>query len=210
MLRRKVVLTVLFAVLLMVAQNVEASSEEKCSPETHGQQTGTLLYAKDGDSLMVNVNGEAMHIRLIGMDCPEKGQEWGDKAEQFTRKFCAGAKLTLQYDRQRTDRFGRILAYVWTAKGMLNKKLVEHGLAVTMPIRPNLRYSRQLKQLEQKARAAQIGFWGQGGLSMPPWKWRKKHPGNHSQSNKKGRSDRSGLDPQSCNRDQPNISGHVI
>src|SRR4051812_12816553 len=68
----------------------------------------------DGDTLLLE-NGA--RIRIIGADAPETVkpehpvEPWGTEASAFTHKFCAGGVVRLQMDKERTDKFGRFLAY---------------------------------------------------------------------------------------------------
>ena len=72
---------------------------------------------------------------LMGVDTPETVKEdtpvqpWGPEATQFTREFVGdgNSDVRLQFDRERTDRFGRYLAYVWVGDRMLNEELLRRA-----------------------------------------------------------------------------------
>jgi len=130
----------------------------------------------DGDSLRVEHRGDAVEIRLIGVDAPEHGQEYGRKAKEFALGFCYRKTLRLEFDKERRDRYGRTLAYVYADGRMLNEELVRAGLAVPIRIRPNTRYYARFKKAEKEAREKKRGFWIKGGLTMSPGRWRKTHP----------------------------------
>jgi len=46
--------------------------------------TGKVVGVKDGDSIIVLHDGRGEEIRLNGVDCPEKGQAFGNRAKQAT------------------------------------------------------------------------------------------------------------------------------
>ncbi|WP_338668709.1 thermonuclease family protein [Pseudodesulfovibrio methanolicus] len=135
-----------------------------------------FLRALDGDSLRVDHAGEVLEVRLIGVDAPEYRQEYSRKARDFSRRFCRGKTLRLEFDRERRDRYGRTLAYVYADGRMLNEELVRAGLAVPLRIKPNTRYCDRIKQAEEEARREKRGFWIKGGLDMTPGRWRRTHP----------------------------------
>ena len=70
----------------------------------------------DGDTIVIAPDRV---VRLIGVDTPETVkpehpvEPFGPEAAAFTRQFLAGGTARLSFDRERVDRFGRFLAYVW-------------------------------------------------------------------------------------------------
>lgn len=120
----------------------------------------------DGDTLLLS-NG--CRVRLIGADTPETVkpehpvEPWGPEATQFTREFVDRGEVRLQLDRQRTDKYDRVLAYVWVGKRMLNEELIRAGLARA---EAQYHYSAAMKDrflaAEMEARAARRGIWSKG------------------------------------------------
>ncbi|HKI80565.1 MAG TPA: thermonuclease family protein [Pseudodesulfovibrio sp.] len=134
-----------------------------------------FLRALDGDSLRVVTRGEVLEIRLIGVDAPEYRQEYSRKAKDFSQRFCQGGALRLEFDKDRHDRYGRTLAYVFADGRMLNEDLVRAGLAVPIRVKPNTRHYNRFKEAEKEARRERRGFWIKGGLDMTPGQWRRTH-----------------------------------
>jgi micrococcal nuclease len=120
-------------------------------------------YVYDGDTLLLTTG---QRVRLIGVDTPETVQRdhpvepFGPEATQFTRAFVAGGEVRLEFDRERLDRYGRSLAYVWIGDRMLNEELVRAGLA---RFEPQYHYSETMKRrfrvAEENAKLAQRGMW---------------------------------------------------
>src|SRR5262245_64178349 len=100
----------------------------------------------DGDTIIVEPEAT---IRLIGVDTPETVkpehpvEPWGPEATEFTREFLAGGAARLSFDRERVDRFGRFLAYVWVDDRLLNEELLREGLA---RYEPRFHYSESFKR----------------------------------------------------------------
>jgi micrococcal nuclease len=92
-------------------------------------------------------------------------EPWGPQASEFTRQFVAGGPVRLEFDRERLDRYGRFLAYVWVGGRMLNEELLRAGLA---RMEPQYRYARTVKErfrrAEEEAKAAGRGIWS----GLPP------------------------------------------
>ena len=141
---------------------------------THAENV-QFLNLIDGDSILVVYQDHSQQVRLIGIDAPEWGQEYGSKAKAHAMGFCFGQSLRLEFDKERKDRYGRLLAYVYSGDKMLNEELVRAGLAIVIKVKPNTRYYARLKKVEGKARIERRGFWLRGGLEMTPGQWRKKH-----------------------------------
>jgi micrococcal nuclease len=121
----------------------------------------------DGDTIVVAPKST---IRLIGADTPETVkpehpvEPLGPEATAFTKRFLSGGSARLTFDRERVDRFGRHLAYVWADHRLLNEELIRNGLA---RFEPRFHYSelmkRRFRQAEREAKDAHLGIWSQPG-----------------------------------------------
>lgn len=128
-----------------------------------------VIRVIDGDSIVVLVNEkEQVRVRLEGIDCPEKKQDFGQKARQATADLCMGQEVVIQKTGQ--DVYGRTLAYVYAGGVNVNKELLKRGLAWHFK-----RYNKdkELAHLEAKARRKKVGLWSQPNPT-PPWEFRKK------------------------------------
>lgn len=118
----------------------------------------------DGDTFEVEARAGKVTIRLIGVDTPEVsgGAEcFGTEATEFLRRLIGAERVVLVYDADRTDRYGRTLAYVWRMRGkvFVNLRLVERGYATVLTVRPNVAYRERLEAAERLARLGQRGLW---------------------------------------------------
>lgn len=140
-------------------------STEPVPGQLHGAYE--VLYVKDGDTFVVNIAGEEITVRLIGVDAPEsvhrdenKNTEEGKVASAWMKELLQDADIYLEYDKDRQDDYGRTLAYAYLEDGrMINKLLLENGLATVMKIKPNTKYANVFHRLQTQAQKAGVGFW---------------------------------------------------
>ena len=135
-----------------------------------------IRKAIDGDTLIL-ANGQ--RLRLIGIDTPEINMNerlysqaqrnkkdiqaiigLGRKASEFTKRLVEGEFVKLEFDDERYDKYGRLLAYVYLKDGtFLNAKIIEEGFAYLLTIPPNVRYTELFKRLYRQARENKRGLW---------------------------------------------------
>jgi micrococcal nuclease len=115
----------------------------------------------DGDTITLSGLGK---VRLIGVDTPElsEGQCFGREAAAFTRRVLArGTRVEYRLGRERRDRYGRALAYVWLADGrFFNDVLVRQGYAYPLEIAPNTEYATAFRRAARVAERRGRGLWG--------------------------------------------------
>ncbi len=146
-----------------------ASASASASPAAGGNYDATVTVSRvvDGDTIEISpgING-IEDIRLIGMDTPETvdpGEEvepLGPEASSFATEELTGRSVGLEFDAEREDQYGRLLAYVYLGGEMFNELLVEEGLAQAYPYDPNTRYEGRFAAAQEGARVAEIGIWG--------------------------------------------------
>ena len=117
----------------------------------------------DGDTLLMAGD---VRVRLLGVDTPETvkpeqpPEPWGAEASAFTKAFVAAGPVRLTFDRERRDRYGRQLAFVWRGEVSLNEQLIAAGLSPAMTKYP---YSPAMKDrfraAEREAKRKQLGIW---------------------------------------------------
>ena len=130
----------------------------------------------DGDTLQLE---DGQRVRLIGIDTPEVHrsdklyrdserskqdirtiQELGRRASEFTKNLVEGKRVNLEFDVERYDKYGRLLAYVYLKDGtFVNAEIIKQGYASLMTIPPNVKYSDLFLKLYQEARENQRGLW---------------------------------------------------
>ena len=138
----------------------------------------TRIY--DGDTVGALVAGRFEKIRMIGIDAPEMDQgAWGRRSKKCIESLIAaeGATVFLEYDVERRDKYGRLLAYIRTKDGrLLNEELLRNGCVVLFTIPPNVRYAGRFRAAQKKAREQKAGVWHENGLREQPSEYRREHP----------------------------------
>ena len=139
----------------------------------NGSSTARVTRVVDGDTVVVKLDGRSQKVRYIGVDTPESVkpntpvQCWAKKASALNKHLVDGQMVTLHFDRERNDRYGRLLAYVQRSDGLdVNAELLKAGAARTMEINPNTSRARDFRALAAKARSERRGLWGMCGSSQ--------------------------------------------
>ena len=129
-------------------------------------QRAEVVEVIDGDTIVVLMDGEEIRVRYIGIDAPEAGAEcYASEAEHANAELVARANVELERDVSDTDRFGRLLRYVWVetddGRIIVNAELVRGGFAEARDYPPDVRRSDELEEAESAARDAGLGIWGE-------------------------------------------------
>jgi micrococcal nuclease len=138
----------------------------------------------DGDTIKLS-GGE--HVRLIGIDAPESRYNkklvrdskrsskdmdtiiaMGKKATDFVKDLVQGRTVKLEFDVEKHDKYGRLLAYIYLEDGtFVNARIMEEGYAQVMTIPPNVKYADQFLKLQKEAREKNKGLWqGNAGKEL--------------------------------------------
>jgi micrococcal nuclease len=131
-----------------------------CAPIATESQV-KVVRVIDGDT--IEIAGGA-HVRYIGIDTPEtypKVEFYGPEAKAKNIELVEGKLVTLEKDVSETDKYGRLLRYVYVDGVFVNGELVRLGYAEAVSYPPDTRYQWQLEQLEKEAKSSKLGIWGQ-------------------------------------------------
>jgi micrococcal nuclease len=120
----------------------------------------------DGDTIEARIDGRVEDVRYIGVDTPETVkpgtpvQCFGHRASSFDQRLVEHRRVRLVFGVERRDVYRRLLAYVYIGHKFVNASLVRRGLARTLTIPPNTRYSPLFRRLELDAARVGRGLWG--------------------------------------------------
>jgi micrococcal nuclease len=130
-------------------------------------QDATVVRAVDGDTIEVKIAGRSHTVRYIGVDTPETVkpatpvQCYGKEASAYNKTLVAGKAVRLVKDVSESDRYGRLLRYVYLADGrMVNELLLQGGYAQVSTYPPDVRHVDGFLELQRAARDAGAGLWG--------------------------------------------------
>lgn len=127
----------------------------------------------DGDTIIAVIDNKEYRIRLIGINCPEytsKIEVYGKEATEYTTKMLTGKTIYLEKDVSETDKYNRLLRYVWLQvpkqfseeeikNKMFNAMLVLNGYAQTTTYPPDVKYANHFKNFSEQARKNNVGLW---------------------------------------------------
>jgi endonuclease YncB( thermonuclease family) len=131
--------------------------------------SATVTRVIDGDTIDVDIDGRTERIRLLNVDTPETKdpnqpvQCLGPEATAYLAGVLpTGTRIRLEYDRERTDRYDRTLAAVFSADGTLvNAEIARQGLASVVVIDGNDRFYPRIAAARDEAVAARRGLYSQ-------------------------------------------------
>ena len=121
------------------------------------QMTYKVVRVIDGDTIVVDIDGEQLSLRYIGINTPETGENCGDQATIANKKIVEGKFVRLEKDVTDKDRYGRLLRYVYVGDIFVNSQLVRLGYAESKRYSPDTKHSFTFDQLENEAKAKNIG-----------------------------------------------------
>lgn len=127
-----------------------------------------VIEVIDGDTVRL-ANGKL--LRYIGIDTPEltirknktfysDPQPFSQQAKEFNEKLVENKFITIEFDVEKFDRYGRILGYCFVGDTFVNAKLLEEGFAVLYTYPSNVKYADLFLGLQKQARRQKRGLWG--------------------------------------------------
>lgn len=132
----------------------------------------TFVRHVDGDTSVFRLNGHQLKARYLLIDTPETVKPntpvmpYGMQASNYTHNALNNAKqVTIMFDRgDYADKYDRILVYVFVDGQLLQKQLVEKGLArVAYVFAPSTTYLQELNRAQAQAKAKRLNIWSKDG-----------------------------------------------
>lgn len=129
---------------------------------SNDEMIATVSSVVDGDTIVL-VGGK--RVRYIGVDTPEtkhpkKSVEcFGKEASARNAELVLGKTVRLEKDVSETDRYGRLLRYVWVDDRMINEQLVAEGFAFARSYPPDIAKQKIFAESEKKAQTTGVGLW---------------------------------------------------
>ena len=136
---------------------------------------GKVVGITDGDTITVLDADKTEHkVRLMGIDAPEKTQDFGDESKKALSNYIYQKEVTVEY--KKFDKYKRIVGKVILDKQDVCLAMIEIGLAWHYKDyeKEQSKTDRDLySQAELKAREAKIGLW-QDSKAIEPSSFRHK------------------------------------
>lgn len=119
-----------------------------------------VVRVVDGDTIVVALGGAGgTKVRLIGIDTPERDACMYRAATDRMRSLVEGKSVRLARDVSETDRYGRLLRYVYVGDTFVNAALISEGFAAAATYPPDVAHALEFARLERIARLAKRGLW---------------------------------------------------
>lgn len=160
--RKTIVKRLMLAAALILLAQITNKTLPKKGGENIYQYPYHVKYVIDGDTIVLSNNER---VRYIGINSPEihhpkKGYErLGNEAKEFNKKLLRDGRVRMEFDKEIRDKYGRLLAYVFSGDIFVNAEMVRKGFARAYPISPNIRYKGLFQDLENEAKRDRAGIW---------------------------------------------------
>lgn len=150
--KKLLLVCMLFAIFVM---SLQANTREEAE----------LVKCVDGDTTHLKVGNEVLKVRYLAIDTPEYTKEkepYGKEASECVCKLLSEAdKIELEYDdgSEKTDKYGRTLAWVYADDRLVQMELVQQGLAEVKYIYGDYAYTDDLQKAQKAAQADKLNIW---------------------------------------------------
>lgn len=137
-----------------------------CACSTNNEISVKLSKCTDGDTAHFIIDGKDTKVRFLAIDTPESVKEnnivepFGKQASEYTCKALSDAnRITIEYDQDKEDHYGRTLAWVFVDGKLLQEELVRNGLADIKYMEDYFKYKDVLEQAQNEAIDNKVGIW---------------------------------------------------
>lgn len=137
-------------------------AEESKSFENKNLVTHFVKRVIDGDTIELE---DGTKVRYIGIDTPESVKPgnpvecYALASKQRNEELVLAKNVVLEMDVSETDRYGRLLRYVWVDDILVNKALVEEGFAQAVSYPPDVMYQDMFNEAQRRAKDRSLGLW---------------------------------------------------
>ncbi|MDD3998893.1 MAG: thermonuclease family protein [Candidatus Shapirobacteria bacterium] len=117
----------------------------------------------DGDTIELS---DKRKVRYIGINSFEMNDErleikcLAEKAREANRNLVENKEIEMEKDVSDTDKYGRLLRYVWIDGILVNEELVKNGWAEVSSFPPDIKYQERFRIEQIKAKLNDLGIWG--------------------------------------------------
>lgn len=152
---------------LKIPQTTKIQNQPPVNISTPSFSTSSPQYLVtrivDGDTIQIETGQK---VRYIGMNTPESVDPrkpvecFGKEASEKNKELVLNKKVYLIKDVSETDKYGRLLRYVYLEDGtFINSELVKQGYASVMTVPPDVKYSALFLDFQKQAKDSKLGLW---------------------------------------------------
>jgi|SRR3989344_1975561 len=148
-------------------------TSDKPKDATLGLEGEKVFVTKvvDGDTIEVDMGGQLKKVRLLEIDTPETKDPrrpvgcFGKEAYMENKRLVEGKEVILQKDISETDKYNRLLRYIYLPLKdgnflFVNDYLVRQGYATVLTYPPDVKFSERLLLAQEEAKREKRGLWG--------------------------------------------------
>lgn len=138
----------------------QVATEKSYQPSSQPSD-GLFLVTKvvDGDTIEIETGDR---VRYIGINTPEttiRTDCFGRESKNKNKDLVENKRVKLEKDVSDTDKYGRLLRYIYVADKMVNEELVREGYAYSSTYPPDVKYQQSFFEAEKEARENNRGLW---------------------------------------------------
>jgi endonuclease YncB( thermonuclease family) len=133
-----------------------------------------VIEVLDGDTVIID-DARRSSVRYLGIDTPEvrqrdsPGEPMAEEAKDYNEDLVGDKQIKLEFDEEKYDVYGRMLAHVYVDGVFVNLELLREGLATDMIIMPNSKHADSIHEALSEAKKHKRGIWGDlRTLKEPP------------------------------------------
>jgi len=144
-------------------EQVDNSGSSGSGTNSNGSgEIGRVVNVIDGDTIDVEIDGFTHRVRYVGVNTPERDEVCYGEASQANRDLVDGKTVRLERDTSDTDRYDRLLRYVYVDDVFVNAELIRQGYAEVVLYEPDEREFESFRSLEQAATRANLNCHNTG------------------------------------------------
>ena len=161
---------------------IPAATGSECVPQDTRRTIAQVSKVVDGDTIDVTIDGQTYPVRYIGIDAPETSfqqEPFGKESSERNAALVVGKTVLLVKDKSETDRFDRLLRYVFVGDAFVNYELVRQGYATSIEYPPDTACAQAFQGAQELAQTEGLGRWAApvastniptpGPTSVPPY-----------------------------------------
>lgn len=146
---------------------IPAAAGSRCVPQDNPREVGRVTSVTDGDTIRVLIDGVSYSVRLIGIDTAEQGEPFFYESRNKLYELVSGQIVTLVKDVSETDRYDRLLRYIFLGEVFVNYEMVASGHATAYRYEPDTSCADSFADAESSANASKSGLWAPTPTAPP-------------------------------------------
>ncbi|HXK40681.1 MAG TPA: thermonuclease family protein [Candidatus Paceibacterota bacterium] len=156
----------------VVTTTPTTTSQTQQPQQATQQQTNTVLVTRVIDGDTIEIEG-GQKVRYIGIDTPETVdprkpvQCFGVEASNKNKELVSGKRVRLEKDVSETDKYGRLLRYIYIGDTFVNLELVKQGFAYSSTYPPDVKHQSQFTEAQRQAKEQNKGLWSSCPVATP-------------------------------------------